>query len=305
MITNNFLYRQHRAVILIFWLAALVCLTLFGCKFQPAGDPFYQHLARTVVRLELVLGDSSTDRKSGGTGFFVIYQDALYLVTARHVVDFGKPMNARIPAQRQDAPQLDVIELHLPQKAWVAHPSEPTELADIGQSSAPPPTVRPVDVAVARVPWPPTHQLAPIRTLVATDPEPPEQVLVFGYPHNLGFHLIEQRPLGREGMVAMVAKAPYIWYQSNRKYSSGSYADGRVLALDVRIFSGNSGSPVLPAAGVDKELVLLGLIAGGDKQLDIAVAEPASRIRETLEFAHTQDRSPQAKWLPARNINEP
>ena len=165
--------------------------------------------------------------------------------------------------------------------------------------------VRPVDVAVARVPWPLAHRVMPVRTLAAADPEPPQRVLIFGYPHTLGFHLREQRPLGQAGIVAMTAEAPYIWYRSDRRYSHGSYADSRVRALDLRLFPGNSGSPVLRATEVDRELVLLGLIAGGDGRLDIAVAEPISRIRETLEFTQTQASSESAKWLAIAEKNKP
>lgn len=300
MMKKHVALQQHATLVIKLCWAMLVCAsTVMANDAQPTAESLYQRLARTVVRFERVPDEAPDKRTSIGTGFFVLYHNTLYLVTALHVLASSAPMHARIPALRQDSQQLDVIELRVPHEAWVAHPSKPSELVDAEKPGAKPLAIRPVDVVVARLPWPPAHQLAPIRTFAAADPEPPEPVLVFGYPHDLGFALTEQRPLGRAGIVAMAAKAPYIFYYSDDNYSNGSYADGRVRALDIRMFEGNSGSPVLRAAGIDKDRVLLGLVAGGDSNLDIAVSEPVSRIRETLEFAHSQDVPAEPEWLPA------
>jgi hypothetical protein len=116
-------------------------------------------------------------------------------------------------------------------------------------------------------------------------------VLALGFPDYLGFELTEQRPLLRSGVVAMSTEVPTL------KYLGGtSYAHERALALDVRSFPGNSGSPVFAATTFDEHPELVGLISAGDESLDFAIAEPVSRIVETLQLAETTAVTAQPTW---------
>jgi hypothetical protein len=128
--------------------------------------------------------------------------------------------------------------------------------------------------------------------LAEADPEPPQQILVFGYPRHLGTKLIDLQPLIRSGIVAMTSKEPFIRYSHDN-----SLADARMQVLDVRVFEGNSGGAVLRNTGPAGNQILLGLISAGDESLDVAYSEPVSRIREAIHHAHSQDLTPmQAEW---------
>jgi Trypsin-like peptidase domain len=211
-----------------------------------------------VIRLQRVnLSESGVELKEPvGTGFFVAYKDALYLVSAGHLSKAGD-LRARLP----------VGELSVPRQAWVVHPS-----------------AKSVDVAVARVACPVGLKLNTLRfedELATADPQPPEQILVAGYPRGFAFDAATQRPMIRQGIVSMMGDAPYVHYAGDQ-----SMADGRVRVLDVRTFPGNSGSPVFRQSGFPGKRVLVGLVSSGDEELGIAISEPVSRIRETIEFAY-------------------
>ena len=81
------------------------------------------------------------------------------------------------------------------------------------------------------------------------------------------------------------------------KYLGGQlYVREGAFALDVRSFPGNSGSPVFRESGFADEPVLVGLISSGDEQLDFAIAEPVSRIVETLRLAEKAAATTQPTW---------
>ncbi|MEE9398321.1 MAG: trypsin-like peptidase domain-containing protein [Methylococcales bacterium] len=289
------------------FLAAFFVSEIQADQLRSQDESLYQALSRTVIRLEQVSynnAEQSEIRQPMGTGFFVQYEQALYLVTVRHLAARGMVLRVRVPAQSNSGQTIDLIELRVPAKSWVVHPSEQTALSNNARNRQTPAVVNPVDVAAARLPWPQAYQLAPLRfcpadcpngpnQLADSDPEPPEGILVFGYPRYLGVELMVQRPLARVGIVAMAASEPFI------RYSVGnSYADARMLVVDVRAFGGNSGSPVFRKDRFTSRRTLLGIISGGENSLDLSFAEPVSRIKETIEWAHTQNPSAEAKWIP-------
>lgn len=293
---NSVLQILHAAVLLtpFLWFSSS---GIHAAAQQQAEDLIYQQLARTVIRLE------RTPDFPVGTGFFVEYDRTLYLVSSRHIVEVGGDLHARIPARRQGSKDTQVIQLFIPKQAWVLHPSQQRVLSEEENAVGQKKLVIAVDVAVARVPWPAEYQIAPLRycpspcsqgrnELAAVDPVPPEKVLAFGFPLYIGVELAEQRPLARVGIVAMTADEPYVRYSG-----TNSYADARVRLIDIRSFSGNSGSPVFRESGFGDELTLLGIISAGYDELDVAIAEPVSRVRETLELAHTTDVLVQPEWV--------
>lgn len=252
-------------------------------------EPAYQQLSRVIIRLE-----STGEGKAVGTAFFVGHENDRrfnYLVTARHVVESRLALRARVPSQRKDSGDTEVIELRIPGKAWVFHPSPPRTVK-IGDAEE---ELFPVDVAVAKVP--PIKERR-VRTVgycmgecpsgrrdqfLDTNPVPPLRVLVWGFPLHLGFTLEVQRPVARLGLVALVADEPYIRTRIGTKQI---LRDERVLLLDAPIFPGNSGGPVFdyPPRGLPQRLA--GLVSAANSSLNFAIAEPVSRIAETIDAAY-------------------
>ena len=228
-----------------------------------AEDPAsaYRELSHTVVRLRRYsVGEQVELKASVGTGFFVMFEGQLYLVSAGHMKragDLATEVNGR--------------RLIIPRQSWILHPlpGKPREM------NGP-------DVAVSRIDeLPEGFRVAPLRLSESVqDPDPVANVIVAGYPRDFAIDAKVQRPLLRRGIVAMTNDAPFVKYAGDP-----SLADSRVRVLDVKTFAGNSGSPVFRAEGFPAKPVLVGLVSSGDEELGLAFAEPVSRVRETLEHA--------------------
>lgn len=275
------------------WLgvACWTWLIVAPLQYQSVGaEPMHVQMGRAVFRLEHEEtisrpGQTTPEilQKSSGTAFVVEHEGRLYLVTARHVVEQGYDLRARVPTKRNDTGDTEVIELRIPRASWVFHELGPEERNE-GQKGV---KLRGVDVAVT-----PLHRIkdraivkflscrecpsGEKNQLATTDPAPPSTVLIAGFPGNIGFGLLEQRPMFRSGIIALVT--------GERSFVvNGAFADERTFLIDGKATAGNSGSPVfrISSGGI----LLIGLISATNQAADFAVAEPASRIRETLERA--------------------
>jgi hypothetical protein len=246
------------------------------------AQSLYGTLTQAVVRLETrqQFDEQTFVDSPVGTGFLVELSDELFLVTARHVAE------ATEEARVRDA--LSTLEFVIPRSAWVFHPAASGRQQRHGGEWI---TVDPVDVAVARLPWPEDARLQPLLycpgacqgrrgQLAAADPEPLQPVVAAGYPSYLTFELRRQLPLVRAGTVAMAASEPVL-----KDLGGKTYLEARVRAIDLRTFPGDSGSPVFEGTDLEEGLRLVGMILGGDAELDFAIAEPVSRVIETLELA--------------------
>ena len=131
------------------------------------------------------------------------------------------------------------------------------------------------------------------------DPEPPEPILVFGFPSEIGFELTEQRPMGRVGIVSMVAGNKFLKME-------GKYMAERASLIDIGAFPGNSGSPVINQFSLQAEtqIKLLGVLVGTNPKRRYAVMEPVSRVRETLEIARKQSLEGLIFWSLAEKSPE-
>jgi trypsin-like peptidase len=254
------------------------------------AEPLYEQLSRAVVRLEggrMVEKDGQMvlERVPVGTAFFVRTKPDLYVVSARHVVDIPYDLVARVPAKHNGTGKIEVLWLELPHEKWVYHPESGDEETNC------------VDLAAMKIPWIRDRSVRYFRyeptdsndhdanQFPLIDPQPPEPVLVFGFPADIGFALVEQRPLARLGIVAM---------NTGRKFLKvrGKYVDERCSLVDCRLFGGNSGSPVLNQLGVSSEQPrVLGVTIASNAAYDYGVMEPVSRIRETLDVARGGERS--------------
>ena len=258
---------------------ALLLLLFAVIHNAEAGDnieSFYTKIGRTVVRLEhfysiLTEGNDTYIIKnySDGTGFFVTSDDRLYLVTARHVADTDHDLHARVKIRNSITNKDEILLLRIPRTHWVFHP-------DNGNDK-----VNAVDVAVVKLPVPVKEgkfigefTAFSDDQLPLADALPPDQVVTFGFPGDIGFKLFEQRPMGRFGIVAMYTGENFIKI-------GDKFANSRCSVLDIKVFAGNSGSPVF-SAGDDTKL--LGVLIASNSS-DIAIMEPASRIKEVIDTA--------------------
>lgn len=296
------IYRRttmFQKVLLAIILTTVCLLPLSHIFSQEDKESFYSQLGRAVIRLEHYEDvkkegqDRSTrETKWDGTGFFVKTREDLYVVTARHVVETGYDLHARVPVSIAGG-RTEVMELRLPRTQWVFH------------SNGASPTTHAVDVAVMKIPQNNRGGVVVIRycpgecpkdeyNQLELDPVPPQQIMVFGYPLDIGFQLSQPRPMGRQGIVAFQAEEEFIKYSLKGVVK---YAEENAFLVDAKLFPGNSGSPILRVPILGRKVYLVGLVVASNERLDFAIAEPSSRIRETLDLAQNSTEDFQA-WFP-------
>ena len=286
---------MRKNYLILFFVILINAQFAFGSQDEEKKDePYYQQLTRAIIRLE------SIDNKPVGTAFFVSHKKDnryFYLVTARHVVYPPKPLKSRVPSQRKDTKETEIVELRIPADKWIFHPDNEKFLKIKGKKEK----IAAVDVAVVKVPgikdrrirttgYCPKECINPKQNqFFEGEPMPPLRVIVWGFPANLGFTLEEQRPLVRLGLLAMKAEEPFI-------RTDDVLRDAKVLLLDAPIFPGNSGGPIFtyPILGEPK---LIGLISASNIQLNYAIAEPVSRIAEALDAALISDVKIENAWF--------
>ncbi len=261
-------------------------------------ESFYSKSNRLILRLEHIEkaaaegpGRAKEQSKSDGTAFFVQWADELYVITARHVTEKGYELRAKVRTIDLRTGTIKVAFLNLPPKRWVYHPNQGDR------------ETRSVDVAAMKINWLEDHQVMTFlygmegqkegsgNQLSLQDPEPPQPVLVFGFPSEIGFELTEQRPMGRAGIVSMVAGNKFLRME-------GKYVAERACLIDIGAFPGNSGSPVINQFNLhgEAQIKLLGVLIGTNPKRRYAVMEPVSRVRETLEIARKQSLEGLAFW---------
>lgn len=277
---------------------SVLLISLITKAIAEENESFYQQLCHAVLRLEYVELAKDKGRPviryiANGTAFFVTSGEELFIVSARHVVERPRDLQARVECRIQQTNQYEVVLLELPRDKWTYH-------NNIGDNDT-----RYVDVAVMKVerniPWIKGGSLKAFRyepkeskeqdenQLPYEDPSPPQPILVFGFPADIGFSLLEQRPLGRMGIVSMKTEEEFLKWENK-------FGEERCCLIDVRIFEGNSGSPVMNQTVDDPKSKLLGLVIAVNQKFDFAIIEPMSRIRETLDLARTNNAF--GKWKP-------
>jgi len=288
-----------KKIILISWLVFFLLGNFAEAEYKQDGkESFYSKSNRLIFKLEhpekgTVEGPGRIKEqyKSDGTAFFVQSKDQLYVVTARHVAEKGYDLFAKVRSINTQTGETKVIFLTLPRDRWVFHPRQ-------GDANT-----RYIDVAVMKINWMMDHQVMTFlyevdspkegegNQLPLQDPEPPQPVLVFGFPSEIGFELTEQRPLGRLGIISMVAGNKFLRME-------GRFVEERACLVDIEAFPGNSGSPVINQFNLvtDPKIKLLGLLIGTNPRRHYAIIEPVSRIRETLEVAKGQSLEGMSFW---------
>lgn len=262
-------------------------------------ESFYLQLNRAVIRLEHseeILKEGSDKiiniSKPDGTAFFVLSEDYLFVVTARHVVEKDYNLHARVQCKNRITGNNEVILLTLKRERWIFHPQ--------GESN----DTRYVDVAAMKIGWIKDRDIKAFRYELPNteeanqnqfpfeDPLPPDSILIFGFPSDIGFELMEQKPLARLGIISMATRSKFLKLDNK-------FIEEKAILIDSKISPGNSGSPVikqlLPSA---PEIQLLGLVIAQNMQMDYAIIEPVSRIRETIDLAKKSSNEYIDFWFP-------
>ena len=273
---------------------------------QPVfAENFYSQISRTVIRFEhfeqsMYEGSEKVYRQSkpNGTGFFVRSGNDLFVVSVRHVVERQYDLHARIEYLNSDSGKKEGVVLKLPRKNWVFHPENGDKENYF------------VDVAAMKIPWPSGRRImyfqyepepsssSGLNQLPAVDPDPPLNVLAFGFPLNIGFDLAEQRPLGRAGIISMKTGKKFL----RLSFPTGKrFAEERCFLVDLEAFPGNSGSPILNHNSIYTNPKLVGILSAANLNLDFAIVEPVSRIREVLDIARTKPLQKGTYWFPVKN----
>jgi hypothetical protein len=268
---------------------SFICLAIEQTEKK---EDFYSQLCRGIIRLEHneEIKEKSSNKitnitRPDGTAFFVRSGDDLFVVTARHVVEKEYDLHARVQCKNRITGDNEVILLKLKRDKWVFHPED--ESIDTNY----------VDVAVMKISWIPDRGIKMFRyelpnteeanknQLPFEDPLPPDSILIFGFPLDIGFKLSEQKPLGRLGIVSMVTGNKFL--KINNKF-----AEEKAMIIDTKMFPGNSGSPVIKQTSLFQvEIELVGLVIATNENLDFGIIEPVSRIRETIEIAKKEPKN--------------
>jgi hypothetical protein len=215
------------------WIALVPAGTVFG---QASKESFYTQAERNVIRLERML--PTGEPTPVGTGFFVRDEaNNFFVVTARHVASLGFDLRALVPTFLTATGKTDVVELRLPKAGWVYH-------QNAGDAET-----FPVDVAAMKIPGVQDRGFTTFRycshdcpkdeyNQLAEDPQPPDEIVIFGFPGDLGFTLKEPRPMTRVGVVALTADDKFI-YIDQADGTKKLLAQGAYL-VDARMFPGTA-----------------------------------------------------------------
>jgi S1-C subfamily serine protease len=281
---------------------SIALLTLFALQSlhaEASKEPFYSQVSGMVVRIEQVLPGGAI--KLLGTGFFVDDEKGeTFIVSARHVVDCHCDLRARVPSMVTATGKSEVVELRLPYARWIFHPAAgDKQMAD-------------TDVAVMRLPGIKDRSIVTFMyckqdcpkdtyNQLADNPSPPDQIVIFGFPLDIGFTLKEPRPMTRVGVVSLISDDPFIYIDNPD--GSKKLMPGGAYLIDARMFGGNSGGPVI-VSNPFQQIRLGGLVTATNRSLDYGVATPVSQIAETLDKAKNSD-ADYGAWFTLDAANVP
>ena len=289
-------------------LTILLGHCLFLCSAEAKEEEnLYSQVSRAVIRLERAVavpkkgspGEVEKRIDSHGTAFFVARENGLFVVTARHVAEWQGELSARVKWVNKTTGKKEIVLLRLPRSRWIFHSNEGDE------------DTHPVDVAAMRIPWIQDQAVTFFRyelpgskteeetQLTMVDPSPPRRILVYGFPKDIGFELLEQRPFVRSGIIGMRTGKKFL--RINHA-GTNKFVDERCVVIDAAVFGGNSGSPMTnQTSAIDPNFQLLGLVVGTNSTLNYSIVEPVSRIREVLEQAKNQGPEDFVFWSPLQN----
>ncbi len=130
---------------------------------------------------------------------------------------------------------------------------------------------------------------------VADDPLPPDHIVIFGFPQDLGFTLKEQRPMTRTGVVALTEEEE-VFISLPQPDGTQKLLPKGVYLIDARMYPGNSGGPVIVSNPLT-QIRLGGLVTASNNSLEYGIATPVSQTAQTLERARNAPANMRAWFL--------
>jgi len=241
--------------------------------------------------------------KHWGTGFFVKFEDDLYVVTARHVVDNNYDLIGIARLLNMTTNEIEIFEISLPKNNWIFHPENGSD------------NIFPVDVAVTKINQLENYEITTfvydndfssksyIDELINENYDQQKKVFLckaFNWFTDWNikefFTLDPTRPPltfispNKEGKIL---QQKYLKNKMACRPSNKLFED-EVFFLEGNMYPGNSGSPVIDITPIgNPKNKLIGIhIASEETRIEnnfifpgkIAV-EPAYRIFETLKYS--------------------
>lgn len=241
-----------------------------------------------------------------GSGFFIIFEDDFYIVTARHVVDNNYDLIGIARLLNKSTNKIEIFEINFQKNNWIFHPE------NYGNN------IQPVDVALTKINQLDNYEITAFECLrdfssksyideiINTDFQLPKEMFIcktFGWLTDLNIKEWNKydptRPMptfissNKEGKVL---QQKYL----RNKLTCNSYKnffEDEVLFLEGNVYPGNSGSPVIalrPIGNPNKKLI--GIVIASEKTRiednrlipEIIAIEPAYRILETLIYSKSK-----------------
>jgi hypothetical protein len=256
--------------------------------------------------------------KHWGTGFFVKFEDDLYVVTARHVVDNNYDLIGIARLLNITTNEIEIFEISLPKNNWIFHPENGSN------------NISSVDVAVTKINQLANYEITAfvydndfssksyIDELIDENYGQQKKVFLckaFNWFTDFNIEELFKYDPTRPILTFIIAKKEDKILQ--QKYlknkivcrSSNKLFEDEVLFLEGNMYPGNSGSPVIDLTPFENpKNKLFGIHIASEETriennfifLEKIVIEPAYRIFETLKYSEDKfDKSKEIEvWRP-------
>ena len=258
--------------------------------------------------------ESKKNIKTWGTGFFVRWNNDLYIITARHVVDIKNDLIGIIRLKNKETNEIKLFKISLPRNRWVFHPnSESNEYCS-------------VDIAAMKINQLENYEIVAfvydkdflsksyINKLL-------NQTFNLKSPHILQSYNWVSDWFGSEVKNSFIRLIPALSVTENKLYqqknlvnkilnnSNNKYFEEEIIFVKSTMFHGNSGAPVIDCSPFDnpKNKLFGVFIALEEVKIQnnilppgLACIEPVYRIIETIEYLNNnfEEKSNYNFWSP-------
>ena len=258
--------------------------------------------------------ESKKNIKTWGTGFFVRWNNDLYIITARHVVDIKNDLIGIIRLKNKETNEIKLFKISLPRNRWVFHPnSESNEYCS-------------VDIAAMKINQLENYEIVAfvynkdflsksyINKLL-------NQTFNLKSPHILQSYNWASDWFGSELKNSFIRLIPALSVTKNKLYqqknlvnkilnnSNNKYFEEEIIFVKSTMFHGNSGAPVIDCSPFDnpKNKLFGVFIALEEVKIQnnilppgLACIEPVYRIIETIEYLNNnfEEKSNYNFWSP-------
>ena len=288
--------------LLILFLILIVMILIFSFNFVLFAEEIINKMDidNSVIRIinpknKIISSDSPVYRAGSpwGSGFLVSWDNDLFIVTARHVVEIDNDLLAIIRAKNKKNDRIERFKIKLQKDCWISHPEEGNNNTNY------------VDVAIMKINWLEGFEIKTFDynedfldekilndILINRGIEKPYILNAYWWTSDIGkAQLDPSRPIkGFADLSIKVHKLPL------KKDNIITNFEEKAIFCKGDAFHGNSGGSVIDMMPWDKpKRKLLGLVIAsdidnfvnheGNKPLGLIVIEPITRIKEALSLA--------------------